>query len=443
MVDPLAHADSVAALQKLLAVTETDIQTQKEVLLALERWRSNIQRRLNALRDPIARIPVEISAEIFTHYAPNYGTEYASVAKPLLLLRICSRWTEIAVATPRLWANLDLQIPREVCPNFVFYLDRWLARSKNFPLSLSISDGLEDHFDILNVVTAHAHHIRELDMRLESYMALFSRQTTFPLLEVVDVKRGRRYRASQIWTTNALGDMWQYAPNLTSYKLQMGSIMPPSAPSMERTYMQETLTSLTIIEDAHSSSSHVLSHFTLPSLTSLDVQISGKDLPALISFVERSSPLLTVLCLTRYTLDDDLNYTPSTIERLFRLLPAISSLELRDLAKLQDTLISMLTCLPLTSFLPSLTEFTITRRTPEWPSESSYKPIADMLKRRSEKLRVFSFDCGNYRSPEQPMPLPHKEERAIFRKLSEGGMDIDLGVVMLEMYRWEPADDDL
>ncbi|KAK7028655.1 hypothetical protein R3P38DRAFT_2937694 [Favolaschia claudopus] len=388
MVDPLARADSVAALQKLLAVTETDIQTQKEVLLALERWRSNIQRRLNDLRDPIARIPVEISAEIFTHYAPNYGTEYASVAKPLLLLSICSRWTEIAVATPRLWANLDLQIPREVCPNFVFYLDRWLARSKNFPLSLSISDGLEDHFDILNVVTAHAHHIRELDMRLESYMALFSRQTTFPLLEVVDVKRGRRYRASQVWTTNALGDMWQYAPNLTSYKLQMGSIMPPSAPAMERTYMQETLTSLTIIEDAHSSSSHVLSHFTLPSLTSLDVQISGKDLPALISFVERSSPLLT----------------------------------LRNLAKLQDTLISMLTCLPLTSFLPSLTEFTITRRTPEWPSESSYKPIADMLKRRSEKLR---------------------EERAIFRKLSEGGMDIDLGVVMLEMYRWEPADDDL
>ncbi|KAJ6523351.1 hypothetical protein B0H19DRAFT_866849, partial [Mycena capillaripes] len=59
-------------------------------------------RQLNALRDPIARLPLEISSEIFLQCLSENPTPDAEIA-PTLLLNVCNSWSNIALSTPTLW----------------------------------------------------------------------------------------------------------------------------------------------------------------------------------------------------------------------------------------------------------------------------------------------------------------------------------------------------
>ncbi|KAJ7680110.1 hypothetical protein B0H17DRAFT_840956, partial [Mycena rosella] len=79
----------------------------QEVLADLECRKSASQRQLNAIRDPVARLPLEISSKIFVHCLPSDPLPDARIP-PLLFLNICNRWTEIALATTELWAYIDV-----------------------------------------------------------------------------------------------------------------------------------------------------------------------------------------------------------------------------------------------------------------------------------------------------------------------------------------------
>ncbi|KAJ7235989.1 hypothetical protein C8J57DRAFT_1728395 [Mycena rebaudengoi] len=62
-----------------------------------------MQRRLNCLLDPITRLPVEISSEIFILCLPDSGPAGYRRPNPgdapSLLLRICTAWADIARST--------------------------------------------------------------------------------------------------------------------------------------------------------------------------------------------------------------------------------------------------------------------------------------------------------------------------------------------------------
>ncbi|KAJ7181097.1 hypothetical protein C8R46DRAFT_844421, partial [Mycena filopes] len=51
---------------------------------------------------PILTLPVEITAEIFTHCLPDTPAPPSVRIVPLLLARICRQWRNIACGTPRL-----------------------------------------------------------------------------------------------------------------------------------------------------------------------------------------------------------------------------------------------------------------------------------------------------------------------------------------------------
>ncbi|KAJ7236234.1 hypothetical protein C8J57DRAFT_1194483, partial [Mycena rebaudengoi] len=95
-------SDSVDLLRERLADISISITRQRKVLEDLERSRTDIHRQLNCLLDPITRLPVEISSEIFILCLPD-SREADPTTAPLLLLRICSAWANIARATPTLW----------------------------------------------------------------------------------------------------------------------------------------------------------------------------------------------------------------------------------------------------------------------------------------------------------------------------------------------------
>ncbi|KAJ7860494.1 hypothetical protein B0H13DRAFT_1549274, partial [Mycena leptocephala] len=54
--------------------------------------------------------PLELSSEIFLYCLPP-RPKPAAHNVPMLLLKICSTWTSIALSTPALWAAMELVFP--------------------------------------------------------------------------------------------------------------------------------------------------------------------------------------------------------------------------------------------------------------------------------------------------------------------------------------------
>ncbi|KAJ7784120.1 hypothetical protein B0H16DRAFT_1708861 [Mycena metata] len=135
--------------------------------------------RSDALIAPILSLPPEITSEIFIWCLPDSEYHLDLTLKrpfraPIILLHICRTWRFIAIATPRLWTNLCLnlsKLPRsflELGTNQKFLSD-WLARSGACPITLELS-GLNAEPDQLLIPTALnslASHIQVLDLYVD------------------------------------------------------------------------------------------------------------------------------------------------------------------------------------------------------------------------------------------------------------------------------------
>ncbi|KAJ7787105.1 hypothetical protein B0H14DRAFT_3505904 [Mycena olivaceomarginata] len=106
---------SVQELRARIDELSTNVILHKKLLKQLKHDKILAQRQLNAVTDPVAHLPSEISSEIFIQsLAPleQPGALHAT----MLLLNICSAWSTIALSTPALWAS----------------------RARNRPLSISL-----------------------------------------------------------------------------------------------------------------------------------------------------------------------------------------------------------------------------------------------------------------------------------------------------------------
>ncbi|KAJ7187126.1 hypothetical protein C8R46DRAFT_1058971 [Mycena filopes] len=69
----------------------------------LSRSKSAAQRQLNSLRDPVARLPLEIASKIFVQCLLDLSLrEPAPGEAPMLLLQVCHAWSDIAIFTTAL-----------------------------------------------------------------------------------------------------------------------------------------------------------------------------------------------------------------------------------------------------------------------------------------------------------------------------------------------------
>ncbi|KAJ7233761.1 hypothetical protein C8J57DRAFT_1480202 [Mycena rebaudengoi] len=88
--------------------------------------------------DPMTRLPVEISSEIFILCLPDSAYRRPNpAAAPLLLLRICTAWADIARSTPTLWDTIRVDFPRP--EGFENLFHSYLARAQTRGLALTLS----------------------------------------------------------------------------------------------------------------------------------------------------------------------------------------------------------------------------------------------------------------------------------------------------------------
>ncbi|KAJ7750564.1 hypothetical protein B0H16DRAFT_1274389, partial [Mycena metata] len=113
-------------------------------LQSLEDIRRRYQRRLDVVVYPVMTLPPELVSRIFVHCLPpprNFD-ECNDVGPdrnlaPLLLLRICRTWKDIALSTPRLWNVLHLR-PKILGPGTQKGVLDWFGRAGVCSLTLTL-----------------------------------------------------------------------------------------------------------------------------------------------------------------------------------------------------------------------------------------------------------------------------------------------------------------
>ncbi|KAJ6472756.1 hypothetical protein C8R47DRAFT_919098, partial [Mycena vitilis] len=83
-------------------------------------------------------LPFELSSEIFLHSLPAFAVP-GTQSVPILLLKICRAWTEVALSTPALWASIELHAPEfDYTQAFKGGVHDWLQRACNRPLAIAL-----------------------------------------------------------------------------------------------------------------------------------------------------------------------------------------------------------------------------------------------------------------------------------------------------------------
>jgi hypothetical protein len=103
-------SSNIRELQQSIDKFSVDIRYQKKVLRDLEHRKSVTQGQLNAVRDPVQRLPLEISSEILLQCLPSRPKPGAQDF-PMLFLNVCNSWKDIAISTPALWAAIHADEP--------------------------------------------------------------------------------------------------------------------------------------------------------------------------------------------------------------------------------------------------------------------------------------------------------------------------------------------
>ncbi|KAJ7649881.1 hypothetical protein FB45DRAFT_886267 [Roridomyces roridus] len=114
-------------LEALIATVSADIERQTEVLRGLHREKSHLLRQLNAMRDPIAKLPLEIAAEIFLQ---------------------C----------------IDIDLPKP--EGFPELLTRWLQWASNRPLKIFVKGYMEPR--VASVIWLHWRQLKSLHIHFST-----------------------------------------------------------------------------------------------------------------------------------------------------------------------------------------------------------------------------------------------------------------------------------
>ncbi|KAJ7983054.1 phosphotransferase enzyme family-domain-containing protein [Mycena polygramma] len=273
--------DPIYDLRERLDELAAALEHHKEVIRDLENATREVQGKLNALLDPIIRLPIELSSDIFLRCLPSTASS-ASHTAPLLLARICHSWREIAHSTPALWAAICIESPSRRGSDKHF--DSWLNYAQHLPLSLSIRGTLQGEEVVTGLVKRHAHRLRNLELDLLCGEELRKITVPFANLQSLTISQGEdeaphgyfsRGESYYSCTVAECLEMMCAAPNLEACTFL--DITHQAGYRAAQYVEQTTHRSLkhlrfgegSVAPDSRISSTYILYYLTLPALESL------------------------------------------------------------------------------------------------------------------------------------------------------------------------------
>ncbi|KAJ7727243.1 hypothetical protein B0H16DRAFT_1894538 [Mycena metata] len=396
----LPPALSVTELEARIAQISSDIALQQEVLKNLERKKSADQRQLNAIRDPVARLPLEISSEIFLGCLTSQRKPGAHVA-PLLFLNICNAWTDIALSTPAMWDTIELYFPGADC------LRSWLPRAGKRMLTIALDRGL-DH-SVAAILHQHATQLKHLTLREEvddELRTLAAAVESFPQLDNLIIGGlPDKYGDFEAFRSSAVLELLRLTPNLVELTFHSIQIEGFTGGKL----VLSRLTSLKFGE--LSNADRILMPLTTPALEKLVLH----DASIYFSlFLRRSSPPLDKLVLDYSDGGFDLG------EVLIHVPPSVTHLELNSYTRSMASSFSGLENLPFDS-LQNLRTLIIKLPNSSNLEPSWYHALLRFLSPRG--TTIAHFDLFHYHSP----PVVDGNLREGFRRLVDNGMQAWIG----------------
>ncbi|KAF7328824.1 F-box domain-containing protein [Mycena venus] len=392
------------------------IDLQESPVKKLKEDRSLVQRQLNAAIDPVSRLPVEISSEIFMQSLapfPEPGARHT----PMLLLHICHAWSAIALSTPDLWASIQISFP--CATGFSKVLPLWLQRAHTCPLSISLCGDLGNvEPQVLSIIWQHGRQLKHLEIADEfvsddDVVDFFGGTIPgpLPLLETVTI-RGlpvvgtRSFRAVQFF------ELLRSASNIVEcvfdrmYLLYGIDDIPELLvlPTLRR-WMFGDGQKPTI--DAE-----ILSDISLPGLEALSVSLLGFSSSHLFSFLKRSAPPLQELVLVLgYEFMDPLSF-----HECFGLIPTLTWITIHWAGSegLADS-VTVLADTP--SLLPNLQRLDVhVEFLSDFP-DSFWRTLLRVPLTRGIQFEFFGVS------------EPPADILAAFRKLAADGMQVHVGTI--------------
>ncbi|KAF7375492.1 F-box domain-containing protein [Mycena sanguinolenta] len=299
--DSSMSSPSVEELRARIVHLDSEIDLQKKLLQKLEKDMIFARRQLNAALDPVARLPLEISSEIFLQSLAAGFTGKQGV--PTALLNVCSAWTDIALATPALWTTVHIDFP---CGDgLAEALPIWFGRAWNRPLSITISlrgRCVSWNHRVSDVLWRHGEQVKHLEIfddddfcvrdENDKRIDLFGATTpvSLPLLETLTIRsqhQHRSYRAPQIL------ELVRRAPNIVESTFNMATVnaFNDGDPKMVTV---PTLRRVTFEDCGHDD---ILRYLALPALETLSIPLCTIIDDDLLAFLERSGASLRDLSL--------------------------------------------------------------------------------------------------------------------------------------------------
>ncbi|KAJ7187151.1 hypothetical protein C8R46DRAFT_285177 [Mycena filopes] len=408
----------VEELEARIDKISDDIELQKEVLRRLEQGKSAVQRQLNAIRDPVARLPLELSSEIFLQCA------LPALEAHTTLLGVCHAWTDIAVSTPTLWSSIDLDFPG------VEILQLWLERVCNRPLSIFLGPhGVCS--TVVAVLSPYAQQLQHLEIYEWSDLSPLNALGDLNSLETLSIASSHPSKRDATLDLAEILSLLRLTPNLLRCSWEAvypGNFGYTDLNDTESTH-KVTLPHLLSFGDGPdvlllSFVDSILLHLSLPRLETLGLGLTrGFGGPEFALFLQANSPPLKKLMLGDGP-GNSVENLPALLE-CFHLIPSLVHLEMFIP---EENIVAFMSALAAFQFLPHLGKLKITI----FPNFTTiqlatvYSSVLQLLDVRKPQLASFHLEFRDASFETLSMrPSPEIYER--LRRLVAGGMEIFVG----------------
>ncbi|KAK7022373.1 hypothetical protein R3P38DRAFT_3271142 [Favolaschia claudopus] len=418
----------LAKLQERIDELTTAVEAQQRILDDLKTKRSEARRQLNLFLDPMACFRSNCNPIYFS----------ASRDSPMLFLNVCRLWRDVALATPRLWAQLVVDsLPRG--PNYVELCRLWLDRARTLPLSLTLSGSLVLEQSIQDLVTRHRHQLERLTLALSS-----EAPKSLPLSCIaINLSEGSHLDSLKTLTIDAteqdvyLTSMREWL-NVLRATAGLQSCLLIEAHFQEEGHSIQEVVELNSMSDLHlgrpcewawvgrgGTSCAMLRRLTLPALKSLSLtdDIVNEEF---LAFLSRSSPPLESLNVAI-----PYGWTFNFISRCFRLVPSLVSLELCVALGEAERYLPFLDLLKASSnILPNLREITFCMDL-DGTASIDYDKVLQMLVFRfiscPTRLESFALRFPDEQDRDFTADLPNDQIKSALQQLVKDGMKIYVG----------------